>query len=76
MRLGQLLAQRVRDRRRDAGDQIQLIEQVSIALEQPHPVQAQREDVVATARLQEPSQRSRVEAVGDHDELRDGLRNS
>jgi hypothetical protein len=51
---------------------IDLVERVAVALEEPDPVEAQPEDLVAIDRLQEAPQGLGVEAVGHDDHLDDG----
>ena len=75
VRFSQLSAQRVRDCPRDPRNQIELIKRVPVALEQPNLVEAQSEDLVAIDRLKEAPQRLGVEAVGDHNQFGDRLRN-
>ena len=69
LQLGQLLAQRRLDRPRHVRRQVDLLERVAIAFEQPDPFAVQREHLVAVRRLHQAQQRLDVKAVGDDDPL-------
>lgn len=71
MGFGQLIAQRLGDRPRDAWRRIDLVEDVTGPLEELNLAQAQPEYLVAINRLQEASQWFGVKAVGDNSQLGD-----
>ncbi len=63
---GQLIAQRLGDRPRDAWSRIDLVERVAVPLEEPDLLEAQSQNLIVTDRLQKASQGLGVKAVG-HD---------
>ena len=74
MRLGELAAQRLGDRARNARRQIDFEQSAPVALEQPDRLEVEAQHLVAVERLQEPPQRLGMEAVGDDGQLGDRLR--
>gem|GEM_PF-3626614 len=66
MGLGQLIAQRLGDRPRDARSQIDLVERIAVSFEELDLLEAQSQNLIVSDRLQKASQGLGVKTVG-HD---------